>query len=150
MSVKTRVCADAASSGLLIRSLEACGPERNLGPVPTDRGEARTLSLDVGRQRSVFVARSVCCNSASTFASVDEMSTLHVRNIPDDVYEALRKRADEHDSSISSEAVRLLRRALRTDRVGVKELLDEVEESRPRATRKVSAAQLVRRDRDSR
>jgi plasmid stability protein len=78
------------------------------------------------------------------------MSTLHVRNVPDDVYEALRQRAVEHESSISSEAVRLLRRALRTDRVGLQDLLEEVEQARPRARRKVSAAAVVRRDRDTR
>jgi plasmid stability protein len=78
------------------------------------------------------------------------MSTLHVRNVPDDIYEALRARADEHDSSISSETVRLLRRALRTDRAGLQALLDEIEQDRPRASRKVSAAALVRRDRASR
>ncbi len=78
------------------------------------------------------------------------MSTLHVRNVPDEIYEALRRRADERESSISSEAVRLLRRALRTDRAGLQELLDEVEETRPHARRRVSAAELVRRDRDSR
>jgi len=44
-----------------------------------------------------------------------------------------RQRADEPETSISSETVRLFRRALHTDRVDVRELLDEVEPTRPRA-----------------
>ncbi|HEX7479029.1 MAG TPA: hypothetical protein VF331_14580 [Polyangiales bacterium] len=48
------------------------------------------------------------------------MSTLHVRNVPDDIYEALRARADEHDSSIAK-----LARVLRARRQRVR-LLSEL------------------------
>lgn len=79
------------------------------------------------------------------------MATLHVRNVPDPTYEALRERAAEHRTSISAEAVRLIERALRTDRAGVNRLLAEIEttriEARPGAP---AAADLIRRDRDER
>jgi plasmid stability protein len=79
------------------------------------------------------------------------MATLHVRNIPDDTYEALRQLAIERKSSIGVEAIRLLQRALRTDRAGVRALLDEIDASRPRARRGAPpAATLIRRDREAR
>ena len=37
------------------------------------------------------------------------MATLYVENVPDDVYEALRKRARENRSSIAAEVLSLLR-----------------------------------------
>ena len=79
------------------------------------------------------------------------MHTLHVRNVPDSVYSLLRDRARERDSSISKETIRLLARALRTDRAGVVELLEEIESDRPVARlRAPSAASLIRQDRDRR
>jgi plasmid stability protein len=79
------------------------------------------------------------------------MSTLHVRHVPDDVYEALKKRAAEHETSISTETIRLLRRALAIDQSGVRELLDDIEAARPSiGPRKSSAAKLIRADRDGR
>jgi plasmid stability protein len=80
------------------------------------------------------------------------MNTLHVRQVPDDVYEALKARAKERDTSISSETIRLLRRALAIDRAGVRELLDEIEAARPRLASRgaLSVAGIVRRDRDTR
>lgn len=79
------------------------------------------------------------------------MATLHVRNVPDPTYDALRERAAEHRTSISAEAIRLLQRALRTDRAGVSRLLAEIEaarvEARPDAP---AAADLIRQDRDER
>ncbi|MFI5308921.1 MAG: hypothetical protein ACHQ53_16300 [Polyangiales bacterium] len=79
------------------------------------------------------------------------MSTLYVRDVPDDVYEAIRRLTDERKTSISSEAVRLLRRALQHERAGVVDLLDEIEADRPRARRsRTSGAALVRHERDSR
>ena len=79
------------------------------------------------------------------------MATLHVRNVPDSTYDALRERATEHRTSISVETIRLLERALRTDRTGVNELLAQIEasriEARPGAP---GAAELIRQDRDER
>jgi plasmid stability protein len=40
------------------------------------------------------------------------MATLHVRNVPDDLYEELREQADAEGRSIGAEAISLLRGAL--------------------------------------
>jgi plasmid stability protein len=78
------------------------------------------------------------------------MATLYVRDVPDELYERLRKQADARDSSISSEALRLLTRALRSDRVAIRTFLDEVE-ARPLrvAPGAPSPAELIREDRDA-
>ena len=80
------------------------------------------------------------------------MNTLHVRQVPADVYDALKQRAREHETSISSETIRLLRCGLALDSAGLRDLLDEVEVARPRprAGRALTAAALIRRDRESR
>lgn len=79
------------------------------------------------------------------------MATLHVRNVPGPTYEALRERAAERRTSISAEAIRLIERALRTDRVRVIELLAQIEATRVRARPGApSAADLIRQDRDER
>lgn len=79
------------------------------------------------------------------------MATLHVRDVPDETYEALRERAAERRTSISAEAIRLLERGLRTDRARVNELLAEIEASRVKALPDApTAAELIRRDRDDR
>lgn len=79
------------------------------------------------------------------------MATLHVRNVPDPTYEALRERASERRTSISSEAIRLIERGLRTDRLGVEELLARIEGTRTKARPGApSAAELIRQDRDAR
>lgn len=79
------------------------------------------------------------------------MATLHVRDFPDTTYEALRERANERRTSISAEAIRLIERALRTDRTRVNELLAQIEASRVEAGPGApSAAELIRQDRDAR
>jgi len=79
------------------------------------------------------------------------MSTLHVRNVPPTLYRALRKRAKERRSTVSAETIRLLDRALETDRPGVRALLAAIEKTRPVARRGApSAAELIRGDRDRR
>ena len=79
------------------------------------------------------------------------MATLHVRNVPERTYEALRERAGERRTSISAEAIRLIERGLRTDRLGVEEVLARVEATRPKARPGApSAAELIREDRDAR
>ena len=79
------------------------------------------------------------------------MATLHVRNVPDDTYEALRQRAAERRSSIGAEAIRLLRRGLETDTAGLAALLDDIEARRPVPSHRApTAAALIRRDRDAR
>ena len=77
------------------------------------------------------------------------MATLHVRQVPDELYEALQRQAQERRSSIAKEAIRLLSRALRTERAGVQQLIDEIEAHRPVARRGTpAAAALIRQDRD--
>ncbi len=79
------------------------------------------------------------------------MATLHVRDVPDETYEALRERAAERRTSISAEAIRLLERGLRTDRARVKVLLTEIESSRVEVSPDApTAAQLIRQERDGR
>lgn len=80
------------------------------------------------------------------------MGTLHVRNVPDPLYRALKKRAHERGSSLSAETIRLLDRALEADRPEVRELLASIEKSRPVVARRgaPTGAQLVRQDRDRR
>lgn len=79
------------------------------------------------------------------------MATLHVRNVPERTYEALRERATERHSSISAEAIRLIERALRTDLVRVNDLLAQIEATRVQARPGApSAADLIRQDRDER
>ena len=79
------------------------------------------------------------------------MATLHVRDVPEETYEALRRLAAERGSSMNTEAIRLLGRALRTDRAAVQALLEQIESRRPVPRRKVPApAALIRRDRDGR
>ena len=79
------------------------------------------------------------------------MATLHVRDVPDDTYGALRRLAVERRSSMNAEAIRLLRRALGTDTAGVRALLEQIESRRPVLRRRVPApAALIRRDRAGR
>jgi plasmid stability protein len=79
------------------------------------------------------------------------VSTLHVRNVPEPIHRALRKRARERRSSVSAETIRLLGRALRVDRPGIRELLDTIERTRPLARKGApAAADLIREDRDRR
>ncbi len=77
------------------------------------------------------------------------MPTLHVRNVPEALYEALRHRAEAQGTSIGAEAIAALQRAMRTDLVGVREVLAEYYPHRPIAKPGTpSAADLVREDRD--
>jgi len=79
------------------------------------------------------------------------MPTLHVRELPEETYEALRRLAAERGSSMNAEAIRLLRRALRTDTATIRALLDQIESRRPVPQRRAPApATLIRRDRDGR
>jgi plasmid stability protein len=44
------------------------------------------------------------------------MATLYVENVPDDLYEALRKRARSHRRSIAAEVLSLLERHIPTEK----------------------------------
>jgi plasmid stability protein len=79
------------------------------------------------------------------------MATLHARGVPDDLYEVIAELAEEHDSSITAETIRLLRRAVSFERPGQAALIEEIIATRPAPrTGGPSAAELIRMDRDSR
>jgi antitoxin FitA len=78
------------------------------------------------------------------------VATLYVRNVPEDVYEALRARAKSEGRSINAEAIAVLRAALRPD---PEDLLAEIQMLRA-TTRLPTGAfapeRIIRRDRDAR
>jgi plasmid stability protein len=76
------------------------------------------------------------------------MAVLHVRGVPDDLYRALARRARERDSSITAEAIRLLRRALAIERPGQAKLIEAIRAERePIRPGGPSPAELLREDR---
>jgi plasmid stability protein len=77
------------------------------------------------------------------------MPTLHVRGVPEDLYRDLTRRSEERGSSITAEAIRLLRRALSLERPGQAALIDAIVAERE-ARRKGSPTpeELIREDRD--
>ena len=52
--------------------------------------------------------------------------TLTLKNIPDEVYEALKRAAEENRRSMNSEAILCLERVLRPNRPSVEETLAEI------------------------
>ena len=80
------------------------------------------------------------------------MATLHVRNVPDDLYESLRRRAREEGRSINAEAIELLRPALvERDRLSIAELLARAEQLRATQTPDPdapTAVEMIREDRE--
>lgn len=77
------------------------------------------------------------------------MPALQVRNIPDDLYEALKARAEAEGRSLSAQTVAILKRALAdqlVDRAGVARRIAARRRSAGVMTR--SAKDLVREDRD--
>lgn len=84
-------------------------------------------------------------------ASIAIVSTLYVREVPDEVYEAIRRHARERRSSVSREAIRLLQRGLRMDRVEARGVLADLRDARPIVgAGRVDSAALIREDRDGR
>jgi plasmid stability protein len=78
------------------------------------------------------------------------VATLHVRNVPDDVYEALRARAKSEGRSINAETIAVLREALRPS---PKDLLEEIRSLRARTTLpsgRFAPERIIREDRDAR
>lgn len=79
------------------------------------------------------------------------MATLHVRNIPDRLYERIRERAEASSRSLSAEVVILLGRALEDKGSSVGELLTEISRRRrfrPAAVGLPDSTTLLREDRD--
>jgi antitoxin FitA len=78
------------------------------------------------------------------------MATLHIRNVPDELYEALRARAEREGRSINAETIAALREVLRPS---PEDLLAEIESLRARTTLPTGAfapERIIRRDRDAR
>ena len=78
------------------------------------------------------------------------MATLHVRNVPDPIYEQIRARAEAGGRSLSSEVVVLLTRALQERRPSPGDLLEEIRRRRsfrPAAVGAPESSTLLRRDR---
>jgi len=85
---------------------------------------------------------------ADLLASAIEMAVLHVRGVPDDLYRMLEKRAKERKSSITAEAIRLLRRALAIERPGQARLIEAIRTERePIRPGGPSPHELIRSDR---
>ena len=57
------------------------------------------------------------------------MPALHIRNVPDDVYAALRGRARERGTSVAIEAIGILDEALRSKRRSVDTVMASIEEN---------------------
>ena len=56
-----------------------------------------------------------------------DVPTLYIRNVPKDLYDALRQQAKEHGTSISSEALEILEEALRWKRRSWDEVMASLE-----------------------
>ena len=81
-----------------------------------------------------------------------QMATLHVRNVPDDVYNALRESAEREGRSISAETISILRRSLPAA-FDPEAFIAEVDASIERWSWPEDGPtpeEIVRRDRDSR
>jgi plasmid stability protein len=58
------------------------------------------------------------------------MPTLHVRNVPEDLYERIRQRAQAESRSITAEVIQLLSRALSESEAGQAEVLERIQRRR--------------------
>jgi plasmid stability protein len=78
------------------------------------------------------------------------MATLHVRNVPDEIYEALRARAKREGRSINAAAITILREALSP--VDAEAFLEDLRRFRARTKLPQGAfapEEIIRRDRDA-
>ena len=79
------------------------------------------------------------------------MSILHVRNVPDDLYERVRQRAQAQKRSISAEVIVLLNRALAEAGPPQAELLADIRRRRffrPSAADAPDSTTLLRQERE--
>jgi plasmid stability protein len=78
--------------------------------------------------------------------------TLHIRNVPEDVYSALRARAEREGRSMNAEVIAILRRTLLRRR-DPDDLLADIRNTRLQAPLPTGAKKpedLIREDRDAR
>jgi len=79
------------------------------------------------------------------------MAVLHVRNVPEDLYERIRQQAQAQNRSISAQVVTLLQRALTEDTRSQVEILDSIRRRRfynPSKSGAPTSTELIRQDRD--
>ena len=82
---------------------------------------------------------------------MSRVATLHLRNVPEEVYEALKKRAAGAGRSLNAEAVALLRTGV--GRRTTEEVLESIRRGRKRIDLGPDAPapeELIRHDRDTR
>ena len=78
------------------------------------------------------------------------MAVLHVRSVPDDLHDALRKRAHTQGRSLSAEVIHLLREAVQMPPRSQGEILADIARRRhfnPAAVGAPSSGDLIRQDR---
>lgn len=78
------------------------------------------------------------------------MATLHVRNVPEPLYEQIRQRAEARSRSLGAEVVVLLTHALGDERPSAATVLDEIRRRRsfrPSAVGAPDSTTLLREDR---
>jgi plasmid stability protein len=78
------------------------------------------------------------------------MSILHVRNVPDELYERIRRQAQAQNRSISAEVIVLLNRALAETEQSQDEVLDSIRRRRffrPANAGAPDSTTLLRQDR---
>ncbi len=93
-----------------------------------------------------------CASSLLAQCYRERMATLHVRNVPEDVYEALRKRAEYEGRSISATTIAILRHSLPAA-FDPEAFIAEVDASIERWSWPEDGPtpeEIIRRDRDSR
>jgi plasmid stability protein len=79
------------------------------------------------------------------------MAILHVRSVPDDLYDTLKERAQAQGRSLSAEVVYLLHQATQTPHRSQKEILADIARRRrfnPAAVGAPSSTDLIRQDRE--
>ena len=73
------------------------------------------------------------------------MSTLHVRSVPDDLYQKLQQLARSHNRSLSAQVIAMLAQAVE-ERQG--EVLASIHQRRSAPTEKPHSQKMLREDRD--
>ena len=79
------------------------------------------------------------------------MATLHVRNVPESLYQRLRQHAEVQNRSLSAEVIILLNRALNETQTDQSTLLDNIRRRRsfsPTAVGAPDSTALLREDRE--
>ena len=79
------------------------------------------------------------------------MPTLHVRNVPDDLYEQIRQQSLRANRSISAQVITILRRAVTMEGSSQEELLEKLHRRRyfnPKLVNAPDSTSLLRQDRN--